>query len=226
MASVVQIPTTKNPQASDIGNFSARRGRPFLFQVVDPLNRPIYPVLLAMHVNPTSLSESMTKSKTVVMTYGGFVEWVWPDELDSLSADATTGAFISPDAGLTAGSIGRDNGRNPGGRQATIAWERQQDLIELFHQNGAIYNGAGQPVLRGRIMCIYDRGIFVGHFTTFRVTEDDQHAYSFALNWEFKVEQTIYKFPSGISLPQDPIAPGVGPAQQAQTAGGNSSNGI
>lgn len=192
-AQSLQIPFTPNPKASDYDNFSPRRGRPMLFQVADPVhNRPLYPVLLALHIPPQSLSESMQKSKTVAMTYGGFIEWIWPDELDTLSADMTSGAFISPKTGLTAGSPIDALNR---GRQGTIAWERQEDLLDLFRSNGKVYNGTGLPVLRGRIMCIYDRGIFAGHFTTFQVNESDDKAYTFQLNWEFKVEQVIYKYP-------------------------------
>lgn len=192
----VTIPTNQNPKAADYDVFSPRRGRPMLFQIADPVfQRPLYPILLAMHVNPQTFSEQMQKSKSVVMTYGGFVEWIWQDELDSLSADQTSGAFISPKTGLTAGSI--DNSTR--GRQGTIAWERQEDLLELFRCNGAVFNGQGQPVLRGRVMCIYDRGIFAGHFTNFSVSETDDKAFTFQLNWGFKVEQTVYRYPQPVN---------------------------
>ena len=196
----IRIPTNPNPKADDTGfdNFSPKRGRPMLFQIADPLyQRPLYPVLLALHVNPQSLSEKMQKSKNVVMTYGGFVEFIWPDDLDSLSADQTSGAFISPRTGLTAGS--QLDSINQG-RQGTIAWERQEDLLELFRMNGAVYNGVGQPVLRGRVLCIFDRGIYAGHFTNFTVNESDDKAFTFQLTWEFKVEQTIYRFPTNAQL--------------------------
>jgi hypothetical protein len=77
-----------------------------------------------------------------------------------------------------------------------MACERQEDLLDLFRHNGAVYNGSGQPVLRGRVMCIFDRGIFIGHFSTFSVKENDEKAFSFELDWEFKIEQTVYLFPS------------------------------
>src|ERR1700734_1598428 len=100
----VKIPTSINPKAVDYDNFSPRRGRPLLFQIsAVATNQPLYPVLLALHINPQTLSEKMQKSKNVVMTFGGFVEFVWPDELDSLSADQSSGAFISPRSGLVAG---------------------------------------------------------------------------------------------------------------------------
>jgi len=197
--SLIQIPHTENPR-NDEEAYSFRRGRPFLFQVVMPgTNVPLYSHLLALHTNPRSVDEKMTKGKTVVPTYGGFVEFVWPDDFDSISCSHSTGAFISANSnggGLTSGGDIRDDNGLSSDRKGTIAWERQEDLLELFHNNGMVYDSHGIPAIRGRIMMIYDRGIFIGYFTTFQVTEDDSHAFSFELSWEFKVEQVLYRFPT------------------------------
>lgn len=204
----VQIPTVPNPDASIAYNYEARRGRPMLFQVMKPDSlQPLYTTWLALHVNPASVDEKQTKSKSVVMTYGGWVEFTWPDELGSLSAEGSTGAFFSAESGLTAGNERRSrsggSGRVPG-RRATIAWERKEDFLELFRSNGCVYNGVGQPVIRGRIMLTYDRGIFIGHFTTFEEAEDSEHPYSFQLTWEFKIEHTIYRLPTVASNTSGP----------------------
>lgn len=195
----VSIPYTPNPkqaQAFDSEHYSPSRGRPFLFQVLAPgSDEPMYPVALALHTNPESVDEKMTKAKNTVMTYGGFIEYVWPDEMDTISCSASTGAFIAPDIGLTAGGDVASPSGNASGRKGTIAYERQEDLLDLFHNNGMVYNGSGEPVIRGRVMMFYDRGIFIGHFTTFQVDEDDTHGFSFQLTWEFKVEAVIYRFP-------------------------------
>lgn len=199
----IGLPHTPNPESSQAGNYSVKRGRPMIFQVTDPVNQPIWPYLLAMHVNPSSFNESFQKSKNVVMSYGGFIEFIWPDELDTITASASTGAFLGPYSGLTSGSDGKGQGEFGGrdlrigaiGRHGTMAWERQEDLLDLFRHNGAIYNGSGQPVFRGHVMCIYDRGIYTGLFTTFSPKENDEHAFSFEIDWEFKIEHTIYLFP-------------------------------
>lgn len=196
----VKLPNVPNPRIGESFTYATRRGRPLLFQVTDPLRQPLYPYLLAMHVNPGELGETYSKSKNVVMTVGGFVEFNWPEELDSLSASGSTGAFIGPGTGLTSGSDGTSSdhfvslaGGDPG-RHATMAWERQEDLLDLFRGNGQIFDGRGVPVLRGRIMVIFDRGIYMGHFTTFNVKETDEKAFSFELDWEFKVEERVYLF--------------------------------
>lgn len=140
------------------------------------------------------------------MTYGGFVEFNWPDELDSVSANSSTGAFLGPFTGLTSGSDGTQASftgpsfaAGDPGRHATMAWERQEDLLDLFRSNGQFFDGAGKPVIRGRIMMIYDRGVYIGHFTTLEVAETDDKAFSFELSWEFKVEETVYVFPGSTS---------------------------
>ena len=191
----IKIPYTENPTRGN-EHGTAKRGRPFLFQILSPVvNDPLYPVVLALHANPESLDERMTKSKTIAMTRGGYVEWIWPDELDVVSCQASTGAFISPDIGLTAGGDKPSFDGTSFGRKGTIAWERQEDLLELFRNNGMVFNMLGEPVIRGRVMMMYDRGIYIGHFGSFSVNEDDMHAYSFELNWDFTVEQVIYRFP-------------------------------
>jgi hypothetical protein len=202
---LIKIPSTPNPgQGEGYSASEKKRGRPMLFQITDPTNRPIFEYLLAMHVNPHDFGESFTKSKTTVMTVGGYVEWLWPDELDSISASASTGGFIGPDTGLVSGwdgSRGKNAVSGTTGRHGTIAWERQEDLLDLFHNNGVIFNGQGAPVLHGNVMCIYDRGIYTGYFTTFSVDESDEKAFSFEVSWEFKVLATIYNFPNSNSTP-------------------------
>ena len=203
----IELPSVPNPGFEETFTTSARRGgKPILFQITDPLGQPLYPYLLAMHVNPSDFNEGFVKSKNVVMTYGGFVEFNWPDELDTISINSSTGAFLGPEAGLTSGSDNTNGSQGQPsfaaggkGRHATMAWERQEDLLELFRCNGVIYNGSGQPVLRGRVMIIYDRGIYMGHFKSFQVTETDEKAFTFELAVEFAFEETVYVFPGSTS---------------------------
>jgi hypothetical protein len=196
----VTIPYNPNPKKDEFGLWSQKRGRPFLFQINSPNGHPLFNNLLALHTNPASITESMTKSKNVVMTYGGFVEFMWPDELDSVSANHSTGAFLGPD-GLVRGSDGLSSpDQSSPDAKKTIAWERYQDLLDLFHNNGNVYDGSGKPVLRGQVLMTYDRGVFQGYFTTFTVSETDEMPFTMNLSWEFKIEKVIYKFPSSSIL--------------------------
>jgi len=199
MPSRISLPITPNPDANsfNLDSYSGRRGRPFLFQIISPGKEPLYPVLLALHVNPEELNEKMSKVKSVVPTYGGFVEFNWPDELSVISANHSTGAFLTPDSGLTAGSDKASGSGIASGRKNSMAWERKEDLLDLFHNNGMVFDGHGFPAIRGQVMMIYDRGFFIGHFTTFEEDESDDHAWSFSLTWEFRIEKTIYRFAPG-----------------------------
>lgn len=196
------IPHSPNPTSTNPFSGRGKRGVPMLWQIIDHRREPIFPHLLAMHVNPSSFDESFTKSKNVVPTYGGFVEFIWQDELTTISSTANTGAFINPNVGLTSGSdmeknvIPFQDASNVGkvGRQSTIAFERQEDLLDIFHNNGMIYDGLGVPRIRGRIRCIYDRGIFTGHFENFDIVETDEKSFSFDLSWTFRVEEVEYSF--------------------------------
>lgn len=191
--SLVKIPYAPYKGPLDETTWNDRR--PFLFTIsrLDDRTVPLYDLALALYVNPESVDESLTKAKNVVMTYGGYVEFVWPDELDSISASGSTGGFISPQYGYTAAAS-----KAPGaagelsGRHGTIAYERFLDHIELFRNNGMIYDAYGVPQIRGRVIMISDRGWFTGHFTSFDVTEEETNPFLFELSWEFKIESTIY----------------------------------
>lgn len=204
----ISMPKTPNPTSIDSNRSGGRRGVAMLWQIVDHTMQPIFPTLLAMHVNPNSFDESFTKSKTVVPTYGGFVEFIWVDELDSISATSSTGGFLNPNVGLTAGSDIEKNilltqdSRNIGkvGRQNSIAYERFEDLLDIFRNNGNIYDGRGIPRIRGKVRCIYDRGIYTGYFESFSVKETDDKAFTFELSWEFKVEKVQYIFPESSTI--------------------------
>ena len=198
--STVSIPYP--PYVAPTESTTWRGGRPFLFTVARPNSvEPLYDVALALYVNPNNYEERMTKVKNVTMTYGGYVEFVWPDEFDSISASGSTGGFISPEYGLTAapsrvpGSAGELSGR-----RGTLAYERFLDFVELFQNNGVIFDSNGMPAIRGRIIMLNDRGAFIGHFTSFNIEDEETVPFMLNVSWEFKVETTIYK----ISNPYNP----------------------
>jgi hypothetical protein len=164
-----------------------------MFCVTEPNSlEPLYEVALTLKVNPNSLTENMSKSKTVTPSYGGFVEFIWHDDLTSVSATQSTGGFLSPTLGMTSAQ----EGLNPdaGSQQQTVAYERYLDFLELFRMNGMVFDGNGLPAIRGKVMMIYDRGVFYGHFSTFEVVEEDEQPFTFDLSWDFKIEKAIYRF--------------------------------
>lgn len=157
---------------------------PMAFQVTSPLDfaKVLLPHALVLHVNPRNFNPSMTKKIERIQTRGGFVEQHWGDDLTDLSADASTGAFVNIYTGLSSVL-----------RQQTIAWDRFQDLYDLYKHNGSVYNPQGDVVLQGKVMLLFDRGVYLGHFTNFKFTETDSTPFSFNVSWTFKIEHTIQK---------------------------------
>lgn len=200
MAKPKTVPYPKFPSAStayyDLPTF--RGGRLFVFSISSPTNLSVsmYPVSLALYTPPNSVEESMNKTKNIVPTYGGFVEFVWPDELTTITCSGSTGGFIGPDLGLTG-----DPGNRFGNRRETVAYELYQDFLELFRNNGMILDSDGRPALRGRVIMAYDRGIFIGHFARFEVSESADSPFMFELSWSFKVESCTYRFPHNLAQP-------------------------
>lgn len=159
---------------------------PLAFQVTSPYNplQVLLPHSLVMHVNPRSLSESLTKKVERIQTRGGFVEQHWGDELGDISVDTSTGAFVNINTGLSSVV-----------RQRTIAWDRYRDLYDLYRNNGSVYDPFGAIVLQGKIMLMYDRGTYLGYFKSFEVEETDTSPFAFSVSWSFKVEKTLYQVP-------------------------------
>ncbi|MDB9721083.1 hypothetical protein OAA67_04315 [Winogradskyella sp.] len=175
------------------------------FQVTSPTNprMALLPHALVLHVNPQNLAESHTKKIEHIQTRGGFVEQHWGDDLSEMSADGVTGAFMNIYTGLSSVM-----------RQKTIAWDRYRDLYDIYRNNGSVHDPFGNIVLQGRIMLMYDRGTYFGHFKTFEVEESDDSPFMFKINWTFKVQETVLQIPfTAGGIPN-------GPAFQSQNQSG------
>ena len=167
---------------------TARRGPiPMAFQVTSPFNNrlALMPHALVLHVNPTSFNENPTKKVERIQTRGGFVEQHWGDELTEISAEGSTGAFVNIFTGLS--SIER---------QKTIAWDRYRDLLDLYYNNGSVYDPQGNIVLQGNVMLMYDKGTYIGYFVNFSSEETGDSPFTFNISWTFKVEETILQMPT------------------------------
>lgn len=159
---------------------------PMAFQITSPFDsmRCLMPHALVLHVNPSTINESKNKRIERFQTRGGWVEQHWQDELDEISCDGSTGAFMNVLTGLA--SILR---------QRTIAWDRFRDLYDLYRNNGSVYDPYGNIVLQGDVMLMYDRGTYIGYFKQFDFEETDDSPFAFKMSWTFKVTQTLLKLP-------------------------------
>ncbi len=163
-----------------------RRGFvPVAFQITSPFNHSaLMPTALVMHVNPASFNQTYNKKIERIQTRGGFVEQHWGDDLDEISADGSTGAFMNIFTGLSSVL-----------RQGTIAWDRYRDLQDIYRNNGSVYDPFGNIVLQGDVMVMYDKGTYLGYFKQFETEETDETPYAFKTSWTFKVKETILALP-------------------------------
>lgn len=168
-----------------------RGGRiPMAFQITSPLDfrKCLLPHALILHVNPASFSENDSQKTEVIRTMSAFVEQHYYEDLSEISADGSTGAFLNIYTGLSS-LLRRD----------TIAWSRYRALHDLFQNNGSVYHPEnGTVVLQGKVMLMYDRGTYIGQFTSFEVEETEAAPFSFKLSWAFQVEQTVLSVPSTV----------------------------
>jgi len=171
---------------------------PLAFQITSPYDNAtsLLPHALISHVNPQSFAETFNKKVERIQTRGGFVEQHWGDDLGEISVDQSTGAFINLYTGLS--SILRHR---------TIAWDRYQDLYDLFRNNGSVYDPHGNIVLQGHVLLMYDRGTYLGHFRTFSMEESEETPFAFKVSWTFKVVETLFQVPqNALQVPVRPAA--------------------
>jgi hypothetical protein len=171
---------------------------PMAFQITSPFDthRCLLPTALVMHVNPATFGITENKKVERIQTRGGWVEQHWGDDLAEISADGSTGAFMNIYTGLSSVL-----------RQRTIAWDRYRDLHDLFRNNGSVYDPYGNIVLQGNVMLMFDRGTYIGYFTTFETEETDESPFAFHISWSFKVQETIVKIPTFPGLTKNYTTP-------------------
>jgi len=147
----------------------------------------------------SQLSFSYRTKKTTVKTLAGFIEFHWGDDLDVITANGVTAAFVGA------------NGLESSNRESTRGYEDFKTILKLYKTNASFYDDQGRITRRGSISFIHDVGLYTGYFTSFSYSEDDKDPFRFKLNFEFKVEKTNLLF-----APQVPDSPGGLPIVQRQ----------
>jgi hypothetical protein len=138
---------------------------------------------LYMQYNPQSWNHSYKKIITRTQTLGAYVEEYWGDELDSISANATTGGFVIKD------EIG--GGYTTIQRRESQPFQKFQDILDIYNNNGNIYDAKGNIVKKGAIVMYYDEGSYVGFFESFNYLEDALNPYRFTFDFVFKVTKSL-----------------------------------
>jgi len=189
----IQTPTLNNLNAptgpSSINSFQSGfvidKLRNFvIFELVDlkgstniiPQSQPIFPYMI-LHVNPESLEENYSKIINRQSTRGGFLEQHWGEELTELTCSLSTGAFVTLKSGLSVLN-----------RKASIAYRKYLELVALYHNNGLVYDQRGNVIYDGSINMHFDSNIYNGYFENLTVSETADKAFTFNINFTFKVK--------------------------------------
>ena len=156
------------------------------FNIISDLGIPdplvVLPPLYMQH-NPQTWSQSFKKIITRYSTFSAFVEEHWGDELDTITASATTGGFIHEDTGYDTVN-----------RSKTKPFHKFQDILDIYKNNGNQYNNLGQVVKKGSIVVFFDPGTYIGHFENFNYVEDASNPYIFKFDFTFKVRKSFTGF--------------------------------
>lgn len=164
---------------------------PVIFDVLGPDEETsVLPrdVRLVMHVNPTSMSVQYTKHVERIQTRGGYVEQHWGDSPSEISFTGVTGGLVRLYGGLSSTT----NPAYGGTRRETLAYDKYLDYLALFHNNGSIYDSAGNIVLQGILKMTYDGGTYLGRFENFTVSESAEKPFMLDLSASFKVKKELW----------------------------------
>lgn len=168
--------------------------RPVVFDILGPDGETsILPsgLRMVLHVNPSSMAFTYTKTIERIQTRGGFVEQHWGDAASEIAFNMVTGGFMRLQRGMeniTGGGV-----NVMGTRRDTIAYDKYLDLLALFHNNGSVYDTSGQIVFQGQVKILFDGGIYIGWFSTFNVSESADKPYMFTLTANFTVEREVLR---------------------------------
>ena len=187
---------------------------PMIFDIAGMRKQPWVPPLF-MLINPTTMERNYSKRVTTQKTRGGWVEYHWGDELDTIEASGYTAAFLLPPApqgplppfppppplpvplsslpgvsslpsmGLASGS------KNPVvNRTFSAGYLNFIALLDLYRCNGLAYDELGVPIFAGNIRLSYDSFQYIGYFENFTFNETDTRPFQFEINFTFKVQTT------------------------------------
>lgn len=154
--------------------------RRMMLNIVDDFVNPTIVVPpLYMQINPQNMQIAYAKKINRTQTFAAFVEEYWGDDLDTITCSNTTGGFLSEEVGLT-------NIR----KTETAAYSKFKEILDLYRNNGSVYDSMGRVVKRGAVVLYYHPSIYQGYFESFDYTESADMPFRFTFNFVFKVERS------------------------------------
>lgn len=138
---------------------------------------------LYMQYNPQNWNQTYKKLVTRSQTIAAYIEEYWGDELDTITANAVTGSFMTFEEGLTTYH-----------RKESPSYHKFQDVLDIYNNNGNTYDGRGVIKRKGGIVLFFDPGTYIGYFENFNYTEDSSNPYRFSFDFTFKVLKSYTGF--------------------------------
>jgi hypothetical protein len=144
---------------------------------------------IELMVNPRSMGSNLSKIVNRTPTMTSFHEDHWGEELDTISLQGTTAAFIMPSTAPDQyGLIANDS------RRTTIAYHQFKRLIDLIRLNGCFFDNFGRVIYRYSVLLSYGQQAYKGFFESIDVTEMASDPYRFTYTITFKSEGTLYNY--------------------------------
>ena len=165
---------------------------------------------LILGMSPDTLSVASTKLINRYQTLTRWVEEHWGDDLDQLSFSGSTFGFMSAENGFVLDDTRRDSG----------AYKELKHLVDIYKQNGCIYQEANDPseqrlyryfyspdsktpprqivehpragMVKKRlyVQLAFDFAIFTGYFESFTVEDSADTPFTLKYSVSFKAEKT------------------------------------
>ena len=147
--------------------------------IEDYYNPTVMLPALYFHINPQEFKMDYRKIIHRYKTFTAHVEEYWGDELDTISCDGSTGGFLTEDFGLDAIN-----------RKTSKPFFKFQDILDVYRNNGNIYNSSGQVIRKGSVVIFFDPGTYYGYFENFSYIETADNPFRFIFNFTFKVQRS------------------------------------
>jgi len=207
----------------------AREQMPFFIEVVDENNHTV-PVKfgndtvvgIQLLINPTSLSQNLSKMVNRQQTMSAWVEEHWGEELDTVTLNGNSASFILGGTNVRDITLEKvfssDSFRyrayldaaagvpdsvvpfNPGktgltvqDRRYTASYDELRRLIAIM-SNMCQYDDLGLVTQRNFIQFVYDYAGWRGYIESLDTIEDAAIPYRYTYVLTFKAERTLYSF--------------------------------
>jgi hypothetical protein len=167
---IIKSPKTP-PDGSPILNFTMG-----VENLYDINNNLVFIPPITMHIAPNNLNFQYKKIITRQRTRGGWLEQYWGEELDVVTAAASTGSFQILDTGLITSQ-----------RFQSIANINFQEIFDLYKNNACTYDSAGDIITQGDVYLDYDNWHMDGQFATFNWTEVAELPFRWDFNFTFEI---------------------------------------